>query len=119
MTSRVREFTEPVIAMANFSEAEMRAFDGKAYLRTRFTGQPSVIRANDLRFLHGFYSKYHHTWDAKTARMLEYGGGPAIYALISASPHVKDITFTDIAESNLKEVELWKNNDKDGKGMEL
>ena len=92
----------------------MRALDGRAILRSRYTG-PSVKRTEVLGILHGFYSKYHHTWDAKTAGMLEYGGGPTIYGLISASPHVKDITFTDIAESNLKEVELWKNNDKEGK----
>ena len=41
--------------------------------------------------------------------MLEFGGGPTIYPLISAAPFVSEIIFSDYAEANRKEVTMWKN----------
>lgn len=40
--------------------------------------------------------------------MLEFGGGPVISGLISAAPHVREITFSAYTEDERKEVELWK-----------
>ena len=64
-----------------------------------------------LKVIHDFYSDYHHNWKPETARLLEFGGGPCIYPLISAAPHVSEIVFAEYAEEGRKEVELWKNND--------
>lgn len=41
--------------------------------------------------------------------MLEFGGGPTIYQLISAAKKVKEIYFSDYLESNLQVVRKWKN----------
>ena len=46
-----------------------------------------------------------------TARLLEFGGGPVIYPLISAAPHVAEVVFADYAQSSLDEVSLWKSSD--------
>lgn len=40
--------------------------------------------------------------------MLEFGGGPTVYQLISAAPKVKEIHFADYLDSNLQEVKLWQ-----------
>jgi hypothetical protein len=39
--------------------------------------------------------------------LLDFGGGPTIYPLISAAPRVAQIHFTDYLESNLDEVRRW------------
>lgn len=46
----------------------------------------------------------------KNSAMLEFGGGPTIYQLISAAPKVRSIHFSDHLERNLNEVKLWKEN---------
>ena len=40
--------------------------------------------------------------------MLEFGGGPCIHTLISASPFVRKIVFAEFTEANRKEVEAWQ-----------
>ena len=44
---------------------------------------------------------------------MEYGGGPVIYPLISAVPHVAEVTFSDYAGDSLEAVTLWR--DKNSK----
>jgi len=39
--------------------------------------------------------------------MLDFGGGPAIYTLISAAARVDEIHFADYLETNLDEVRRW------------
>ena len=39
--------------------------------------------------------------------LLEFGGGPSLYALISAAKHVDKIVFAEYAENNRREVEMW------------
>ena len=60
-----------------------------------------------MQFYH-FYAKYSSKWNNKTARMLEFGGGPVITSLISAVPYVNQITFAAYTESERKEIEMWK-----------
>jgi hypothetical protein len=43
----------------------------------------------------------------KKVNFLEFGGGPTIYSLISASPVVDEITFSDYNKNNLAEVRRW------------
>lgn len=40
--------------------------------------------------------------------LLEFGGGPTIYSLITASAKVKEIHFSERLKYNLEEVKLWK-----------
>ena len=43
--------------------------------------------------------------------VLEFGGGPVIVPLISAAPFVSEIVFSEYAEANRAQVQLWKDND--------
>ena len=91
-------------------------FDIPGYLQTRYgQGVESPNNPQPVAFqcqtFHEFYSKFHSSWDSSVVRLLEFGGGPAIYPLISACPYVKEIVFTDYVEPCLKEVRLWKDND--------
>ena len=106
----------------------MDARSGKSYLTAEFNCKeylssfyPSVKRGNpheesitDFRRkqMYGFYAKYNSKWNNKTARLLEFGGGPVIVNLISAVPYVDQITFSAFAESERKEIELWKNKEE-------
>ena len=86
-------------------------FDSKEYLNSFYgssKGNPTLKGRFDFRWeqLYKFYAKYKSKWDNKTARLLEFGGGPAIMSLISAVPYVGQITFTAYLESERKEVEL-------------
>ena len=90
-------------------------FDARRYLITRFSQPRGSVMYRLTRFYvqcyHDFYRKFHTDWDTSQARVLELGGGPAIYPLISAVPFVAEINFTDYSEANRKEVLLWKNKD--------
>ncbi|XP_065920857.1 indolethylamine N-methyltransferase-like [Dysidea avara] len=88
-------------------------FNTKDYLNTfyaSYEGNPLLKGRFIFRWqqIYNFYSKYNSKWDNKTARLLEFGGGPAITPLISAVPYVNQITFSAYVESERKEVELWK-----------
>ena len=84
------------------------AFPTKAYLE-RF-GDPKIdprqLQVNFLKGFHSFYSKYVSQGDSKS--LLEFGGGPALFSLLSAAKHVESITFADYAESNRKEILQWR-----------
>ena len=90
--------------------------DARGYLIRRFSARNGAIDEERgiqpfyLKSIHEFYHEYHSSWNQETARLLEFGGGPCIYPLISAAPHVNEIVFAEYAEEGRKEVELWKNN---------
>ena len=44
-------------------------------------------------------------------KLLEIGGGPTVYQLLSPSLYVDDITFTDLSIDNLQRVQDWINSD--------
>ena len=89
-------------------------FDYGSYLRRRFSAPRGIIDEERgvqpfyLQCYHDFYSKFNSEWDVSQARLLELGGGPTIYPLISAAPHVSEIVFSDYVEGNLDQVRLWK-----------
>lgn len=89
-------------------------FNPKEYLRSFYgsseenTSEKSLFEFHREQ-LHKFYTKYKSKWNNKTARLLEFGGGPVISNLISAAPYVDQITFAAYLESERNEVELWKN----------
>ena len=88
-------------------------FDSKEYIDLVYTS-PVGNQYTDNGFmfrweqLFKFFRKYNRKWNNKTARMLEFGGGPVITPLISAAPYVDQITFAAYLENERKEVELWK-----------
>ena len=86
-------------------------FDAASYLRTRYPN-PEDTRSNFyLHSFHEFYQQYQTQWNHTEARVLELGGGPVIVPLISAAPFVSEIVFSEYAEDNRAQVQLWKDND--------
>ena len=88
-------------------------FDAEVYLSLL----EQVFNPNDKEGLFGFRLKpFHKFWsnfegsslkDSTGIRCLEFGGGPCIGNLISASPKVDHIVFSEYVEANRKAVESW------------
>ena len=57
-----------------------------------------------LRFLAEAYK------DIEGSKLLEFGGGPTIYSLISAVNKVEEVYFSDYLKKNLSVVSRWKRN---------
>ena len=49
----------------------------------------------------------------RNLRVLHFGGGPAIYDLISAAPYAEKIIFAEYSEENRKEVAAWRERSPD------
>jgi len=91
----------------------LNEFDCKVYLSSLYSDTNETdLSDGGISFqkqqLYNFYTKYNSKWNNKTARLLEFGGGPVIISLISAAPYVDQITFAAYAESERREIELWK-----------
>ncbi len=89
-------------------------FSPSFYLNQRFTDPEDKQRGVHpflLKCIHEFYEKFGSEWNKESAKLLEFGGGPTLYTLISAAPFVADITFADYAPGNLKAIELWRDCD--------
>ena len=96
------------------SDDYLEHFDSRGYLNSRYGGDCKdwtgfrAVQPFYLQCYYEFYQEFHESWDPTTARLLEVGGGPIIYSLISAAPHVKEIVFGEFLETNRREVALWK-----------
>lgn len=73
-------------------------FSARAYLNEYYTVLGSENRLL-LDFLHKTYNKIGHQ-----KRLLEFGGGPAIYQLLSASKCIDSVTFSDYSPDCRREV---------------
>lgn len=76
-------------------------FDPSAYL-DEYYGDIGPENLALLRFLVDTYRKI-----PKGGALLDFGGGPTIYPLISAVARVDEIHFSDYLEANLEEVRRW------------
>ena len=72
------------------------------------TDKERGIQPFRMRCFYQFYKMFGHSWDPSSAQLLEYGGGPVIYPLISACPYVAEITFSDYQQASLDAVRMWK-----------
>ena len=101
---------------------EHRYNDARYYLLTRnpkdvFDKKPETNLCSAMAYpwinkcFHNFYQTYHKEWDNSTAVLLELGGGPCIYPLISAVPYVAEIYHSDYVKACRDEVLMWKNKD--------
>ena len=93
-------------------------FYSKEYLYTYYVSSDGNTKMHPAsKFysekLHKFYKKYNSKWNNKTAKLLEFAGGPSILSLISAAPYVEQVTFSAYLENERKEVELWKHAKED------
>lgn len=84
-------------------EPSFDTFDPRGYLNEYYS---SIDFENNalLKFYVDCYKNM-----SPTTTLLEFGGGPTIYASIAAAPKVKEIHFCDCVNANLEEVKLWKN----------
>ena len=61
-----------------------------------------------VSFLLLSYHKFWNSFSSNNLTMLEFGGGPSILTLISASPFVRKIVCAELTEANRREVEAWQ-----------
>lgn len=76
-------------------------FDPSAYLDEYY----GDIGSENLALLRFFAEAYQDL--PKGGRLLDFGGGPTIYPLISAATRVGEIHFSDFLEANVEEVRRW------------
>jgi len=94
-----------------FGEDYHNKFDPKVYLNY-YNGTGDQLESYSefpLRCFHEFWSKM----AKRNARVLNFGGGPAIYDLISAAPYAEEIIFAEYSEENRKEVTSWRERSRD------
>ncbi len=94
-------------APESLSEDPFKPFDPNAYLREYYSCLGEENRAL-LAFLSQAYARIFSEID--TASVLEFGGGPTIYQLISAAQYPVSIDFSDYLDENLCEVRAWLRN---------
>lgn len=82
-------------------------FHARAYLLEYYSHLGAENRAL-MRFLQRSYATIFTQLGA--ARLLEFGGGPTIYQLISAARYPVKIDFSDYLSENLAEVRSWLDN---------
>ena len=70
-----------------------------------FTEYYSQIGSENSFLLKFFHQAYQNV--AFDTRVLEFGGGPTIYQILSAALKVKEIVFADYLEVNRREVKSW------------
>jgi len=99
---------------ASFDVGSMRRFghfDIPAYLEEYYGGS-ALSNDNEalLDFFHGAYTKIAAQRQGKPFRLLEVGGGPTLYQLLSAGAHSSEIVFTDLLHSNVDYVKkrVWE-----------
>ena len=79
-------------------------FNARDYLDDHYVGDWDSEDTFLIEFLHEAYQSLR-----PRQTMLEVGGGPTIYQLISARNRVESIVFSDYLKENLQEVKNWKN----------
>jgi len=95
----------------NGSAKQCTTEDFDAFSPTAYLSQYHSNWDREDRFLMQFL---HHTYKCLPPQknLLEIGGGPTIYQLISARNKVEAITFTEFLKANRTEVRKWKYKDK-------
>lgn len=88
-------------------EPTFESFDPQHYLKHYY----SKIGPENFALLEFFVKAFK---DVKNNPiLLEFGGGPTIYQLISAAPKVRAIHFADYLNKNLNEVKLWNSDPRE------
>ncbi len=83
------------------------AFNPQAYLREYYAD----MGAENLTLLQFLVRSFRDIPPDST--LLDFGGGPTIYTLITASAQVREIHFCDYLEANLEAVQKWLYGDAD------
>ncbi|CAF4221398.1 unnamed protein product [Rotaria sordida] len=89
------------LASSKIIERDFGNFGPRVYLEEYY----SEIQNEDKHHLYCLAKAYANVTDGST--LLEFGGGPTLYQLMSAAAKVKEIHFADYLEVNLVEVRKW------------
>jgi hypothetical protein len=89
------------------TEKDFQKFSPSDYLKEYY----SEIENEDRHHLRCLAKAYAN--ETKDLTLLEFGGGPTLYQLVSAAPNVKEIHFSDYLEENLTEVKKWVHRSSD------
>ena len=102
--------------ISEYSHEFYAAFPAKAYLE-RFKDPKTDPTKTQMHFLKGFHSFYEEYISSRgdSLSLLEFGGGPTLFTLISAAKHVESITYAEYAETNRNEIQMWKDEKKERK----
>ena len=93
--------------LLRFADDYHDKFNPKAYLSHYYKGtgdEVELFNEFPLRCFHQFWSNV----APRNVRVLNFGGGPAIYDLISAAPYAKEIVFAEYSETNRLAVKSWQ-----------
>ncbi len=91
-------------------EASYDPFDPQAYLREYY----AAVGPENQALLRFFERAYRHIFQTRTqAAILEFGGGPTVYQLISAARQDVSIDISDFLDINLCEFTQWLHNTPD------
>ena len=95
--------------ISKYNPEANKVFPAKAYLE-RFKDPKTDPTCSQMQFLKGFHSFYEKYIDGSggSKSLLEFGGGPTLFTLISAAKHVDSITYAEYADTNRNEIQLWK-----------
>lgn len=86
-------------------------FDAKAYLGyyTIGNGVPTDNFSFRLKQYHHFFETYSCNWNKKSSKILDFGAGPIVSNVISATPYANEIILASHTESEQRELTHWKN----------
>ena len=98
---------DPIRVSPALSGDAFEPFNPQAYLQEYYSHLGEENRAL-LHFLHEAYACIFTETDS--ARILEFGGGPTLYQLISAAKYPVAIDFSDYLDENLREIQKWLQN---------
>jgi len=100
VTKTFPEASLDVAAMRRFGH-----FDISEYLREYYGGDSlSTDNQSLLTFFDGAYNRIFTERAGQPFRVLEVGGGPTMYQLLSAGKHASEIVFTDLLHTNVDHV---------------
>jgi len=94
-------------AVIDIATDSFEAFDPKGYLAEYYMR----VDGENERLL-AFHARAHEIVTADGV-MLEFGGGPTLYQLISASSRAREIHFAEYSPANLREIQAWLDSDAD------
>lgn len=83
------------------------AFEPRAYLNEYY----SKVGPENQGLLE-FFSEAYEGID-ESSLILEFGGGPTVYQLITAARKAREIHFSDYLSGNMQEVDLWRGHSRD------
>lgn len=93
----------------SFSELK-KTFDYSKFDPHCYVAEYYSCIGEENKFLLNFYHSVYKNMK-RGVKILEFGGGPTIYQLLSASEKAAEIVFADYLECNRREVALWLNGD--------